>query len=259
MNEKQKEIRTQNQKAMPKFVAVLVLCMLVGGVVGFTSAVASDSAWTKSLPMVAQDLMNQMVPFGIPVFGLLLLVPAGILLYRAKRMHAGWDGEDEAAADQIEYLLSWSTSLAGLLQPISFFFFSAAMGAAYTMHYNAGLLLSVTVELLVETGLVFWFQKVTVELTRVMNPEKQGSVYELDFHKKWVNSCDENEMRKIGMASYQSFRATNKVCMILWLLLTTLQGTFHTGILPVAVVILIWMVSMGSYFLSCIRQEKRAR
>ncbi len=62
------------------------------------------------------------------------------------------------------------------------------MGAAYTMHYNAGLLLSVTVELLVETGLVFWFQKAAVELTRVMNPEKQGSVYEFDFQKKWVNS-----------------------------------------------------------------------
>lgn len=259
MNEKQKEIHKQNKKALPRFVAVLVLCMLVGGVVGFASAVASASAWSESLPAVAQNLMNQMVPFGIPVFGLLLLVPGGILLYRAKRMYADWDGEEEAAADRIEHLLSWSVSLVGLLQPISFFFFSAAMGAAYTMNYNAGLLLSVTVELLVETGLVFWLQKAAVELIRIMNPEKQGSVYELDFQKKWVNSCDENEMRKIGMASYQSFRATNIVCMALWLLLTILQGTFHTGILPVAVVILIWLVNMGSYFLACIRQEKRAR
>ncbi len=96
MNEKQKEIRKQNKKALPKFVAVLVLCMLVGGVVGFASAVATDSAWGESLPVMAQNLMNQMVPFGIPVFGLLLLVPAGILLYRAKRMYAGWDGEESS-------------------------------------------------------------------------------------------------------------------------------------------------------------------
>lgn len=259
MNEKQKEIRRQNKKAMPKFLAFLVLCMLAGGVIGFVSAMAGYEAWGEALPGLMQQLLNKTVPFGIPVFGLLLLIPAAILLRRAKREYAGWDGEEEAVADHVEYLLSWSIALAGFMQPIMFFFFSASMATAIAMHHNAGLLLLVAVELLVGTGLVFWLQKIAVELTRMMNPEKQGSVYEFDFQKKWVNSCDENEMRKIGMAAYQSFRATNVVCMVLWILLTLTQTVFNTGILPVAAVILIWMVNMGSYFISCIKQVKSSR
>ena len=33
-------------------------------------------------------------------------------------------------------------------------------------------------------------QQMTVDFQKIMNPEKQGSVYDLRFQKKWEESCD---------------------------------------------------------------------
>ena len=33
-----KEIQSANRKAMPKFILILVICMIVGGVIGFFAA-----------------------------------------------------------------------------------------------------------------------------------------------------------------------------------------------------------------------------
>ena len=40
-------------------------------------------------------------------------------------------------------------------------------------------------------------------LTRRINPEKQGSVYDTKFFEKWVDSCDESEQRQMGQAAFQ--------------------------------------------------------
>lgn len=250
------EIRKDNKKALPKMLLVTLLCAGLGALVGVGSAVMSDSIDLTGLPQMLSAAIQKSLPFGIPVCGVLTLIPAVLLLHQVKKLFAGWDGEEETYAERMEYLLTWSMVLAGLLMPIAFFFLSAAL-----VYIETGNVLLVAGEMiLVLAGVVFVQQK-AVDLTRMLNPEKKGSVYDTNFQKKWLESCDENERRQIGEAAFHSFKAVNITCVGLWIVLTVGQTVFQTGILPIVVVLLIWGVLQGSYFAAClktIRKKKKA-
>lgn len=68
-------------------------------------------------------------------------------------------------------------------------------------------------EMLVSVALVVLVQQKIVDLVRRMNPEKQVSVYDSKFQKKWYNTCDEAERAQIGQASYQAFQAANRAAL----------------------------------------------
>lgn len=38
-------------------------------------------------------------------------------------------------------------------------------------------------------------QKNAVDFLKIVNPEKSGSVYDMNFQKKWIESCDEMDSR----------------------------------------------------------------
>ena len=48
-------------------------------------------------------------------------------------------------------------------------------------------------------------QQMTVDFQKIMNPEKQGSVYDLRFQKKWEESCDELEKFTIYRSAYKAY------------------------------------------------------
>ena len=87
--------------------------------------------------------------------------------------------------------------------------------------------------------------------------EKQVSVYDSKFQKKWYDTCDEAERSQIGQASYQAFQAANRACIALWLVLLLLSYVLPIGLLPMAAVLLIWAVLQVSYILACIRLGAR--
>ena len=97
-----------------------------------------------------------------------------------------------------------------------------------------------------------------MDLTRRMNPEKQGSVYDTKFKKKWFESCDEAEQKQIGQAAYKAFNVVSTACPILWLALLVLSYAFDFELLmPTFIVCFIWLLMQVSYCLECIRLGKR--
>ena len=105
--------------------------------------------------------------------------------------------------------------------------------------------------------LVFAQQK-AVDLTRKMNPEKRGSVYDVHFKKKWFQSCDEAEQKQIGQAAYKAFNVVNTACPIAWMVLLLLSFAFNLSILlPAFLVCLLWLLLTVTYCLECIRLGKR--
>ncbi len=177
-----------------------------------------------------------------------------LFLYRAaKRRYEGWDGEDEDTIDRAEETLSWVLLLSGLQMVFSLFFFSVSA------HYQFGgeNVLAAVGLFFLSCGLAIFAQQKAVDLTRRMNPEKRGSVYDLKFQKKWVDSCDEAERRQIGQASYKAFRAAGNTCLFLWLALVVADMVFDVGVLPVFAVMLLWGVLQVTYTLECIRLGKR--
>lgn len=255
MNRNTVEIQKENKKALPKYLLILLLCAVLGGVVGFCVAMLGDQGGAAGLPKLLTAMLTKSMYVGTPVCGVLMLVPAAVILRRVKKMFAGWDGEDEACGERMEYLLNWPMILVGLLMPIVFFFFSVGMMYAVgTMHQ-----ILVLVEMIAGLAAVTLVQQKAVDMTRMLNPEKKGSVYDADFQKKWLDSCDENEQRQIGEAAYFSFKAVNITCMVLWVMLIMTNMIFQTGILPITMVLGIWAVLQGSYFYACLQMSRKKK
>jgi small-conductance mechanosensitive channel len=248
-------VTRDNRKALPKFLLMILAAAAVGGVVGFFSSTAVGSMSTEALSARIDAFLGSLVPWGLPVCVALLLIPAAVLLGKARRAFAAWDGEDEAVAWAVEDRLN-AVMLLGTLATIMGFFF-LSVGMIYT--WESLRLLVNTAFFVVDMAVTMILQQRVVDLTRRMNPEKEGSVYDRKFKKKWLESCDEAERAQIGQASYQAFQTTSGICMVLWLVLL-LGGLFYpTGILPTVAVLLIYGVLQGRYMIECIRMHRRSR
>ena len=242
MNDK---VKQDNRRALPRFILTVLLFALLGGVGGFVVAIAGPSGLAGWLQAGLGEALGAAVPWGIPASSALLL-GIGLGLYRsAKSRFARWDGEDEDLAEGIEVSLSYVLLFTALAVILDFFFLSAAFLSDPPMVPSVLFLVSVV--------LVILLQQKAVDLTRRMNPEKRGSVYDPSFQKKWMDSCDEAERAQIGQASYQAVRAATIACLVLWVVLTILNFSFDIGLLPALTVLVILGVLQVTYCLTCIR------
>ena len=249
------KVSRDNRKALPKFLALVLGAALLGGVVGFFSAMAADGFSGEALQARVELFLTALVPWGLPVCGAVLLIPAAVLLGKARAQFAAWDGEDEDVGFSVEDRLNVVMLLTTLGMIVGLFFLS--LGLLYAE--GSFRLLANTAFFLVDMVAIVLLQQKVVDLTRRMNPEKEGSVYDQKFHKKWFESCDEAERAQIGQASYRAFQTTSGVCMIVWLVLLLGSLFYPMGFLPTLAVLVIYGVLQGRYLVECIRMHRRTR
>ena len=245
-------VKKENRKALPRFLGMLLLAMLLGGALGFASAFAAEGGWKQTLETAASALLTAIAPWGIPVFGLVFHGLSIADYRRAKALAAGWDGEDEELMERVDERLNRALVWSSLLLLVNFFFFSLC--ALYITSLWA--LGTVALFFLSCCGIIILHQKV-VDLTRRLNPEKQGSVYERNFKKKWLESCDEAEQRMIGQAAFKAYSAMNAAFPVAWCILTVLNFFFGIGLLPIVVVLVLWGISSMSYQLEAMKLGRR--
>ena len=250
--------KSENQKALPKFLGILVVAGLIGGVLGGLSG-AAGYFWEghDDLGGTIAHLLGVASPWALTLCAAVLL-GLGLRQYRkAKTAFRSWDGEDENVMQQAEERLSWTLLLDSLTVIVSFFFFNA--GTAKLPQGSDGNTIPLLVVFLVVTALAVLLQQKTVDLTKEMNPEKKGSVYDMKFQERWWESCDEAERRQIGQASYKAYVTVSRFCPYCWGVLFLGNMIFHYGILPSAVVLVIWAVLTVSYTREAIRLGRRGQ
>ena len=245
-------VKRDNRKALPKYLLILFVAAIFGGVMGFAAGWVGHDNLSEVIATAIADGLTAAAPWallGTSVVSLALI----LWLYRAaKALFTGWDGEDEAVMDRADEKLNWALLLTAAQMVLDMFFFAVAQSA-----HNMTALWSVLFFLVSIFLLVFAQQKI-VDLTRRMNPEKQGSVYDTKFKKKWFESCDEAEQKQIGQAAYKAFNVVSTACPILWLALLVLSYAFNFELLmPTFIVCFIWLLMQVSYCLECIRLGKR--
>ena len=245
-------VKRDNRKALPKYLLILFVAAIFGGVLGFAAGWVGHDNLSEAIATAVADGLTAAAPWvllGTSVVSLALI----LWLYRAaKALFTGWDGEDEAVMDRADEKLNWALLLTAAQMVLDMFFFAVAQSA-----HNMTALWSVLFFLVSIFLLVFAQQKI-VDLTRRMNPEKQGSVYDTKFKKKWFESCDEAEQKQIGQAAYKAFNVVSTACPILWLALLVLSYAFNFELLmPTFIVCFIWLLMQVSYCLECIRLGKR--
>lgn len=251
---KTKTEKSENRRALPKFFLTMLGSLAVGGLMGFLVGCSRIFGLdTGGIAGRLDSVLRAAMPWGIPVTTAVIMGVC-LLLYRfAAKRFAAWDGGDESeVSESADILLSWVLLLSAVQLLVNLFF----MTAIGTYQPEEGALAMVGVFVL-SCGCVIFAQQKVVDLERRMNPEKHGSVYDTKFQKKWLNSCDESERRQIGEASYRAYMMTTRVCLGLWVALTVLGMVFELGMLPVAVLLLVWGTMQLTYALECIRLSKK--
>ena len=196
------------------------------------------------------------MPFALPAVILGLIICYGIVMKKVRKVQGSWDGEDEEISDWLDRTLDDLCSVINCSMPLSYFLFSVNFCWADLKH--PGFLLINSCALLVYLGVSSYLQMRVVNCVRTINPEKQGSVFDLKFWKKWQDSCDEAEKKQIGEASLSVFRVMNTVYAISFVVLIFLHVLFSTGLMPIGTVMLLWFVSLLTFGIKA-HQLKTAR
>ena len=247
------DVKKDNRKALPKYLLILLAAAVFGGVLGFAAG------W------VGHDNISEVIATAV-AYGLTLAAPWALLatsavslvvilwLYRgAKGLFNGWDGGDDDTMDRADEKLNWALLLAAAQLVLDMFFLAVAESGESPLGGIVGLL-----SFIVSVFLLIVAQQKVVDLTRRMNPEKKGSIYDVRFKEKWFESCDEAEQKQIGQAAYKAFNVMSTACPVLWVALLMLSYAFNFDLLmPVFTVCLLWLLLQVSYCLECIRLGKR--
>ena len=246
-------VKKDNRKALPKYLLILLAAAIFGGFMGFAAGWVGHDNISEVIAAAVADGLTAAAPWALLVTS---VVSLGLILwlYRsAKALFTGWDGAADATMDRADEKLNWALLLTASQYVLDMFFFAVAESGGSPL----GGILGVLFFIVSAFTLVFAQQKI-VDLTRKMNPEKQGSVYDTKFKKKWFESCDEAEQKQIGQAAYKAFNVVSTACPILWAALLLLSYAFNFDLLmPVFVVCLLWLLLQVSYCLECIRLAKR--
>lgn len=244
------EIKNVNRKALPRFILIMIICLLIGGGIGFCAA-------KYGLNLLADGLKSAGAFFGMRIAPWLMLalavaVPAACAcIYRsAKALLASWDGEDEEVSDAIDQKLSIALWMANAAMILSSFLLAASYSGGFQMFEHEENALPFLVGLAAFFGIMIGttiIQQKCVDASRKTNPEKKVSVYDPKFQKKWLDACDEAEKLVIGKCAYKAYAVTNGVCLVLADVLAICALVFGIGFLPSLAVCVIWIVNMSVY------------
>lgn len=253
--------KRENKKALPKFILIVVLSLALGGVLGFALVTLNLQDFQDALDGAGLFFTNHAAPWlliTLPVAELALCLP---IYFSAKKQLAGWDGENEAVSGQADVKLSVCLWITGLCT-VAALFLLAAMFAGFVgnagtermmpapMFFGglAGFLADLFAPMIVQQKLV--------DLTKRLNPEKRGSVYDTKFQKKWYDSCDEAERAVIGRCAFQAYQAMCWTCMALWVVFALGGMFFSWGFLPAMAVCIVWGVGQSVYSWTCLKLDR---
>ncbi len=251
MNDRNAEIRQANRKALPKFILITLACAAVGGVVGFCTAYWGLERLADTFAAAGMFFSDRLAHW--LMLACLIARPAVCLpLYRrAKKALARWDGEDEALSAYVDRTASVAQWANTLFNVAIYFLLGAAFSVALvtSLKNSPGFLRYFISLVCFMAGLVegIMIERRLVDLAKLLCPEKEGSVYEFNFSKKWLDSCDELEKLRIGQCAYKAYRAVNTACMVMWAIFLITAMFLGTGFLPVLVICVVWGVAVSVY------------
>ncbi len=262
MKEQQEQENKKNdRKIYMRFLIFVLLSGIVGYFVGMAIRILQATAGTSISSLL--DTAGRAMIYIVPMLYLLMHLTAATISFsiygKAKKKAAHWDGEDEEYIESVEASLDIPVIMGNVIMVLNLLLYTVVIYQADHMEMsqlwqniltNGGTVLMIL-------GYIYEMavQKLVVDLEKKLNPEKRGNVFEIDFMKTWMKSCDEAQKWNHYEAAYHAFRITNLVCLVLWLLCFIAQFAFQAGLLPVFCVSGIWLVLVLSYSISAYRLE----
>ena len=245
------KVKSENRKALPLFIVIMVLALLIGFGVGIAAAKAEGGNWAAVFKAGLSAGLSAITPYVLIAVAIFLIIYTIAVCKSAKKQISSLVEDDEDGLARADRALSIALSVVNVLLIVSYFFMAALL--FYIDRYSALLFFLALGCFAVSLVMFIVSQQKFVDLAKQLYPEKRGSVYDMRFAKKWYESCDEAERLLIGQASKAAYSASQTACLAMWLLLVLSHLFFQTGLIPVAAVSVIWLVTTVTYFVKSIQ------
>lgn len=253
---REKNIKNENRKHIGKFIILLICSMLIGAIVG-----GGLSAMNENIDKIRIAISSMLVEnakifsIGLPVLlGCISFVSmlhvCFVLPKSRKQIEKMSEEEDEEECLRIENRLSYLLWEITVILILNFFGYSLSVGIEQLDQQEmtiAGFILELFVFLAVIL-IEFLLQSKVVDQVKLLNPDKKGSAFDIGFQKKWLESSDEAELLMTYKAAFMAFRATDMLCVSLWVILISLGAIWKIGLLAAITVLIIWGVMKCVYF-----------
>jgi len=247
------KLKSENRKALPRFVLIIALSLIVGLLCGIGIAMAEGS-WSEAFGEVLIQALASGAPWALIALSFGSATAQFLLYRRANAMFMQWNEEDEGTLQKIDGTINLALVINSTCLILSY----CIIGIPFSRMHDLSLwqfMLSLLGLVLAMVVMVIGQQKL-VDFTKRLYPEKRGSIYDPKFQKVWYESCDEAERAMIANAAYTAYKATGTACLILWVISILGDLLFHYGFLPGLFVSILWLVNTLSYCISCMKQSK---
>lgn len=259
--------KKNNKKIIVTFVVVMIVLYVIGYAVGSAVAGVQSSFDLNAVVGRIKDFFGQWIPFIFAIVSLLgILIPVFCYI-PCKSMYEKLqkDKDNDDLWDALEVKLNLPMVWSNVFAIIEVFFFFSFMYVILSTDYGkdggypmvviivdfALFILAAVTEILIP--------KLTLDIEKKLNPEKEGNVLDFSFRKVWMDSCDEAQKMAAYKAGYQAFLNTNIGCIIMIIMNFVLMFILDIGIYPLMCICIIWLVNNLSYMLRAVKLEKGAK
>ena len=268
VKERKAEIKQEDNKKIGQFILICVISGIVGGIIGAAGIFIVVLLERSGMSFV--NFWNQLQKdFTVPASILMIVLDIlffiiGLVYYsKGKKIWKSNIDEDEKY-ETADRNLSLSLMYSNILYYVNFAFFGFAMYASMSLSdsdetsvLSSVLRLIILVVFMAALYAGLGIQKACVNQTKLMNPEKKGSVYDMKFDKVWYESCDEAERMQIGIAGYKTVKTVNVTLLVLMVVFVCAAMFFEIGILPIAVIAIIAFVANITYSITAMNAGKQ--
>lgn len=255
------KIKKEDKKAFKTFFPIVIISAFIGGIFGASSEYLKEILG-ESVPNLLMSILKTITPFASIVLSILVIILGTLVYNKLRKEYDLWseENEDDCIIDKIEEGLSYMILLTSVNMILGFFFFGVGFmilpfhkESTEPIIINLICLLGGFILCLASSILI---QKKVVNLEKEINPLLKGSIYDIKFSEKWLDSCDEAIKLGIYKSAYKAYTCTSTTCVILWLICVLGYFIWDFGIVTIAIITIIWLVLTISYCMESIKQSK---
>lgn len=263
-NNRENEIKREDKKAFKSFAFIIFISAIVGGFMG-AGAVYLKETLGDTIPNLLINMLEVTTPFANIVLSVFLIIAYNIVYRSSRKEYELWqerneENDDYDIVDKIEEKLSYILLFTSISTILGFFFFGIGLMLSpfdkVGSDFNSVKFVLFLIGFLLNIASAILIQKKIVNFEKEINPLLKGSIYDVKFTEKWLDSCDEAMQLEIYKSAYKANTTVSTTCIILWVFCVLGYNVWDFGIMPMVIVIIIWLVQTVSYCMESVKISK---
>lgn len=260
-----KEKQGNKPNSYGKLMKRLLIYLGIGGVCGFFAGIfmtLEDNGVVNGV----NGLSDLFRPLALPIIAVILVVSIVLMEFYSRKLKNTMKHLKEAEDEQYEVLSYEEEKYGAMLmncnvisQVCDITVLSLTFSRLWLKEASGKELagfLAACVLFIINFFVYGYYQMRYVKMVQEAHPEKKGDMNSKTFQKDWLASCDEAEKEMIYQSAYKAYTAMSKMIQILLCVTMVLHFVFHTGILAVIVVGVVYLTMTLTYNRSCVRLQK---